>query len=296
MRQSTHCKYNNYIKHWLDYSKTIGKIEVTDVLDFLSTMFEKGHAYSTISTAKCAIATMIHIPPYESLNKHPLINKYMTGIFNLRPPKPKLSFVWDVDILYRSFEQQGDNCLLSDIILTQKRIILLLLLGAHSLSTINLFCINNMVLNDLLVTFIPTEVLKHSRKGKPLDKFEYRTYENKTLCVIAFFRRNKHEGLTTDQLIIFHRKPFKGASIDTMRRWIQDIFIVNNIVNYFPPHSCRAASSSKAKRIAVNIDEIIRRGCWKNRKNFFKFCDKEIIEYASEDIDFNRICSANNNL
>ena len=42
-----------------------------------------------------------------------------------------------------------------------------------------------MVLNDLSVTFIPTEVLKHSRKGKPLDKFEYRAYVDKTLCVIA---------------------------------------------------------------------------------------------------------------
>ena len=178
------------------------------------------------------------------MNKHPLIDKYMTGIFNLRPPKPKLSFVWDVDILFRYFEQQVDNCLLSDVILTQKLIILLLLLGAHSLSTINLFCINNMVLNYLLVTFIPTEVLKHFRKSKPLDKFEYRTYENKTLCDIAFFRCNKHEGLTTDQLIIFHRKPFKGASIDTMQRWIKDIFIVNNIVNYFSPHSLLVAKQN----------------------------------------------------
>ena len=101
------------------------------MLDFLSAMFEKGHAYSTINSAKCAIATIIHISPYESLNKHPLINKYLTGIFNLRPPMPKLSFVWDVDILFRYFQQQGDNCLLSDITLTQKLIILLLLLGAH---------------------------------------------------------------------------------------------------------------------------------------------------------------------
>ena len=169
LRQSTHCKYNNYIKHWLDYSKTIGKIEVTHVLDFLSAMFEKGHAYSTINSAKCAISTIIHIAPYESLNKHPLINKYMTGIFNLRPPKSRLSFLWDVDILFRYFKQQGDNCLLSDIILTQKLIILLLLLRAHRLSTIKLFSINNMALNDLPVTFIPTEVLKHSRKGKTLD-------------------------------------------------------------------------------------------------------------------------------
>ena len=83
----------------------MAKFEVTQVLDFLSAMFEKGHTYSTISSAKCAIVTIIHIPPYESLNKHPLINKYMTGKFSLRPLKPKISFVWDVDILYRYFEQ-----------------------------------------------------------------------------------------------------------------------------------------------------------------------------------------------
>ena len=141
LRQSAHSKYYNYIKHWLDYSKTIGKIELIHVLDFVSARFEKGHAYSTITSAKCAIATITHIPPYKSLNKHPPINKYMTDIFNLRPPKPKLSFAWAVDILFRYFEQQGDNCLLSDIILTHKLIILLLLLGAHRLSTINLCCI-----------------------------------------------------------------------------------------------------------------------------------------------------------
>ena len=80
-----------------------------------------------------------------------------------------------------------------------------------------------MVLNDLSVTFLTTEVLKHSRKCKTPDKFEYRAHEDKTLCVIASLkeyisRRNRHEGLTTDQLIITLRKPFKGAYIGTMRR------------------------------------------------------------------------------
>ena len=35
-------------------------------------MFEKGHAYSTINSSKYAIATIVNIPPYNSLNKHPL--------------------------------------------------------------------------------------------------------------------------------------------------------------------------------------------------------------------------------
>ena len=144
-------------------------------------MFDKGHAYSTIDSAKCAIATIVHIPPYNSLHKHPLINKYMAGVFNLRPPKPKLSFKWDVDILFKYFEQQGDNNSLSDKLLTQKLLILLLLVGAYRISTVKLCSVSNMVLNDLSVTFVPTEVLKHSRKDKPLDKFEYRSYTDKNI-------------------------------------------------------------------------------------------------------------------
>ena len=105
-----------------------------------------------------------HCPytPYNSLNKHPLINKYMTGVFNLRPPKPKLSFVWDVDILFRCFERQGDNNSLSDKLLTQKLLILLLLLGAHRISTVKLFSVSNMVLNELSVTFMTLNDLYQS--------------------------------------------------------------------------------------------------------------------------------------
>ena len=72
-------------------------------------------------------------------------------------------------------------------------------------------------------------------------------------------RQNKHEGLTTDQPITTLRKPIKGASINTMTKCIKDIFTVNNIVN-FSLHSSRVTSSSIAKRIDVNINEIIRRG------------------------------------
>ena len=76
-RQSTHCKCNNCIKHWLAYSKNMGKMEVPHLSDFLSAMFEKGHGYSTINNAKFAIATIVHISPYNSLNKHSLINNNM---------------------------------------------------------------------------------------------------------------------------------------------------------------------------------------------------------------------------
>ena len=60
----------------------------------------------------------------------------MTRLFNTRPPKPKLSFAWDVDILFRYFEQQSDNSL-SEKLLTQKLLVLLLLLVFIELVLVN---------------------------------------------------------------------------------------------------------------------------------------------------------------
>ena len=86
----------------------------------------------------------------------------MTSIFKLSPPKPKLSFVWDVDILFRYLETQGSNNVLSKKLLTQKLLVLLLLLGSGRTSTMKSFRIKEEVsLNDILVTFIPGTVLKH---------------------------------------------------------------------------------------------------------------------------------------
>ena len=53
-----------------------------------------------------------------------------------------------------------------------------------------------MVLNDLSLTFIPTEVSKHITKGTPLDKFKYRSYAGKKLYITLgnVTRQDKHVG------------------------------------------------------------------------------------------------------
>ena len=49
-------------KQWTSYSKNTVCIKVSHVLDFLSGMIDKGHAYSTIYNAKYALSTIVHIP------------------------------------------------------------------------------------------------------------------------------------------------------------------------------------------------------------------------------------------
>ena len=47
------------------------------------------------------------------------------------------------------------------------------------------------------------------------------------------------------------KKPFNGTSIDIRRRWVKDIFTLNNIVE-FSPHSYQAESMSKAEHGGPN--------------------------------------------
>ena len=47
---------------------------------------------------------------------------------------------------------------------------------------------------------------------------------------------------------------------------------------------------SKTKNIDVNIDDILKQGCWKNQKNFLIYFDKVTSEYALYDTDLKRIC------
>ena len=71
------------------------------------------------------------------------------------------------------------------------------------------------------VTFHNKKVLTYYHKGKSIDKFEYREYNNKTLCVtpcpVKYFNRQENkENLSSNKLIITFKKPYKGTSIYTM--------------------------------------------------------------------------------
>ena len=90
-----------------------------------------------------------------------------------------------------------------------------------------------MVLNELSVTFIIlTGILKHSKKvhlwtNLNTDHIQIRNY------VLYHFlwnltRRDKHAGLNMDQLTVTLKNSFKEALIDSTRRWVKDIFILNN--------------------------------------------------------------------
>ena len=123
-------------------------------------------------SANSAVAHVLKMK-YQHICQHPSVIKHFKGSFNLRPPLPKISFVWDVQIMFEYFRSLGDNRQISDKHLSQKLLILLLLLGGQRLNSVFHFTIDRMIISSTSVTLSPEHVLKHSKPGRKLDFFGY---------------------------------------------------------------------------------------------------------------------------
>ena len=114
--------------------------------------------------------------------------------------------------------------------------VVLLLIGEQRVNTIHNYTVSRMVITDIGVSFSPQHVLKHSRRGNKLDTFTYRAYNaNDKLCTLAclkeYIKRRTHRvnDESCYRLLITYEKPFRMASLNTIQRWIKDLFTKCNI-------------------------------------------------------------------
>ena len=218
-----------------------------------------------------------------------LFIKYFKGVNNLRPPTQKITFVWNEKIVFNYFSDKGGNDELSDKSLTQK--LFTFTAGRPKNKHYIFFTVDRTAVTDIGVTFSPNHVLKHSKPGKKLHSFHYRAYHNKRLCVVECLKEylklhNTKVQTYTNALFITNGKPFRVAAVDSMRRWVKELFMETSILKEYTPHTCRSAATSKASQLNVDIAEILKQGCWKNAKIFFSFYKKDIVYDAPEDVDF----------
>ena len=131
-RSNTSKKYNTCIKQWIKFcDKSNGDFQdatVKDGLGFLTNLFEHKKHYSTISCARSVLSLFINTGNNVEFGKQQIVQKYMKGIFHLRPSLPKYTFTWDVRKLLDYYRSQSNNNELDLKALTFKTTTLLTLL------------------------------------------------------------------------------------------------------------------------------------------------------------------------
>ena len=66
------------------------------ILEYLTFPFNYGNEYRTINLHRSAVSAFHQYIDGLPVGKHPWICSLVSGVFNLRPPKPRYMFVWDV--------------------------------------------------------------------------------------------------------------------------------------------------------------------------------------------------------
>ena len=79
-------------------------------------------------------------------------------------------------------------------------------------------------------------------------------------------------------------------SSETISRWIKDELSKAGVdTSVFKAHSCRSASSSKARDAGISVSEILKKGGWKSVHTFKTFYSRDIINSENVDFEFNYV-------
>ena len=141
-RLSTTRAYTSCWQRWIDWCGTRStdpsKAPVGQIVAFLTDLFKEGKEHSTINSYRSAISAMHS----AQIGLDPTLNRFMQGLFNSRPSKPKYTCIWDVDTVLGFMKTMPPLQELSLTKLSWKLVTLLALSNADRASDLQLLDIN----------------------------------------------------------------------------------------------------------------------------------------------------------
>ena len=204
-------------------------------------------------------------------------------MFHVRPPEPRYSFTWDVNVLLTFLESWFPLSALELKQLTLKTAALVALVSAQRSQTLSALSVEFMNSTATGTQFVVNSLLKSSRPGKSSLIVSLPAFpENEKLCahstLLHYVARTAsiRQSLNSSQVFVSYGKPYKVVSSSTLSRWLKAVLSLAGIdTSIFKGHSFRGASTSKAVSLGVPLDVILKAADWKNAGTFAKFYQRE---------------------
>ena len=232
-REKTNATYNSAWRKWerwcAAHTTDPFSASIANVLEFLTEEFKAGREYRSLNCYRSAISsTNLPIQGF-AVGKHPLVCRLLKGTYNLRPPQPKYSSLWEVGKVLAYLHYSGDNAGLSLKKLTMKLVMLLALVLAHRSSDLVRLSVVGVNVLPQAVSIPLTGLAKQSRPGHAdqssviIASFEADPY----LCPVACFKEYVAQTVTLRvhnslQLFIVMAKTHKPVLSCTIARWIKE--------------------------------------------------------------------------
>ena len=164
-------------------------------------LFNYSNEHRTVNLHRSAVSAFHEYIDGLPVGKHPRICSLVSGVFNLRPPKPRYMFVSDVkQVLEFLKEKLGDNDQLSNKEVTLKVTILLALTTSSRISALYILDLNHMIKASEYYEFRFHKLHKTWRKGESPPSLKiYAFPSDKTLCVVAVLDCYKREDINLER-------------------------------------------------------------------------------------------------
>lgn len=256
--------------------------EIADVLDYLIMYFETGVGYGAVNTARCALSLVLPRVEGKTIGEHYLVKWLCKSCYEQRPPQPRYSNFWSVDIVLLWLESLGSNTELSLKLLSFKLTMLLLLVTSQRGQTILNLSIDRMLCTKKAIVFKMKKLLKHNQLGQPLDSITLHAYaKNKKLCVVRtltrYLERTKNLRKGNTQLLLSFIAPFGPISRATLARWtLQVLELAGLDTVQYKGHSTRGASASAARKMGASLNAVMRNASWRDARSFAVYYHKTI--------------------
>ena len=175
----------------------------------------------TIGTQRSAISAFHDSIENIRVGSHPRVSVLMPGIFNMKPPQPKYSFIWDVESVLDFPRKLRGNDLLSEKLLTLNVSMLLSLLSASKVSEITNLRVDYLTKHSCVYTFAFPHLTKTCQRGrKPhLNLKFYNFPSDSKLCVWkaidSYLGKCNVWGVGESRFLVSQIKPHKPVSPST---------------------------------------------------------------------------------
>ena len=282
-RSKTSKAYDSHFRKWLGWCTERGCDPISgpvfDVANFLAELHSQGYQTSSLNAYRSAISSVHDRIDDMDVGKHPLLSRLLKGAFHARPPLPRYSKTWDVQVVLRCMEQWGDTTSLSLKLLTFKLVMLMCLARPSRSADLASLCIDTCYFKPEGVVFLPSELAKQARVGKPLTEIFFASFpDNNQLCPVHTLRHYLYvtdtlrKSTSTSRLLLAIIKPHNPVAPCTIARWLKEVLKLSGVdTSIFTAHSTRGASSSVAADSGITVSDILKAADWSTESVFRKF-------------------------
>ena len=194
------------------------------------------------------------------IGKHPLVVKLMKGAYNKKPPIPKYTGFWDINLVINYVISLGPNYELSFSTLSTKLAVLLALSSLCRVSEFVSIAKDSIVIDDDQAKF-SLSVPRKSQRASPCQLITLKKLHPVSLtCPVETLKQYIsvsepfRVGEKSRLLLLSLRPPRNSVSGSTVARWIKSILSEAGVdTAFYSAHSTRGASASNAASLGDAI-------------------------------------------